>query len=113
MTEKLTMAQIWEELDPDERKILAEMTGLEQGILSLTKLSSALKAIIYRYHDKSSYDRQQVEIISRQYETSLQQQMAIIKQQYEHELMRRIAPSPLITTGVSSGPPLKNWHGLW
>lgn len=72
----LTMAEVWDELDERERSFLSEMTGLPQGQMSLSKISTILKATIYRYHDKPEIPVPDPIAVQRE------------RDRYEHEIRR-------------------------
>src|SRR5580765_8316054 len=48
--EKPTMIRVWQELSQDELQGLAMLAGIELGQMSLTKISTILKAIHYKHN---------------------------------------------------------------
>lgn len=109
MPDKLTMAEVWESLDPLERTMLAKMTGVEQGILALQKIETVLKAVLYRYHDhdikQTAYPAHLAQQQALQ-QQALQQQLAYQKKQAHQNQTMGISNT---TTTVSSTTPTKTW----
>ena len=67
------MAEVWEDLDQDERSTLAKMVGADQGVLALSKVASVLRAVIYRYHDYDIHAARQWQADAQRAQTHAQQ----------------------------------------
>lgn len=90
MIDKITMAEVWEELTPNERDVLAKMVGAPEGAVAITKISTVLKAVIYRFYDKNQIDdghthATQIQQIQQHYEMEIKRQQI----EMEREMRRR------------------------
>ncbi len=96
-----TMADVWEELDQNEREIICMMVGLPQGQLALMKISKIFKAIVYRYHDHDL----------RLYQQAQQQRMHPQYAQFPHTVQAPMAGT-ITTGGTGYNPSVLGTSGI-
>jgi len=94
MTDKPTMAAVWEELSHEERELLTKMVNpnADQGSLALMKISTVLKAIAYRYmdHDVQAATQQANQQIIEQMRRQMQYEMQRMKEEYIHRQIAQV-----------------------
>lgn len=110
MTDKVTMAAVWEELTEEEKQILTQMTGVQLGPLALTKLSTVLKAVIYRYHEKPEQDHFEWAIRQKQFALEMQKKIERTQFDIDQEYKKQKAMQSANANTWLSG---KKWNDVF
>lgn len=99
---KITMAEIWDQLDEIEKAGIATMLGINVGQLALMKVSNVFKGVFYRFHDRERLQQEANQSIIQQ----MRHQYELEKMKHEEQQRQRRIYEDMRQASISS----RDWN---